>query len=468
MTCRDNGNPSLASNKTLSISILDDNDNTPTFAQQLQILSLPEDTPVGSQVIAVSATDEDSGRNGAITYSLEEVTRDDTNVTAAQIRADKFSINHLSGQIKVDSPLDFETKPKFQFIVKGVDSGDPQRTGSCSLVVNVVDVNDNAPRFDQVGGYTFNTPENCSENSLLGKVRATDGDSSAQFRLIKYSLRDESGTFSIDSRTGDVLTAVQVDREQRDVYRFTVVAENVVSLDERTAESDLNFKKLSSSTEVTVFVTDVNDNSPTFVYPNMSFQSIEIYRNVASYIGSPVVRCHATDPDEGQNSALRYEIIYGNEDKKFNIDPVTGMIYVAKTLIESSELTADDESLVVASKKENKRTVFHLVLKASDSGNPSQSAVADLVIFINDTILPDQSPYASSGLSLSSTFVISVIGSLVGGVLVLCCLAWGMFVFCKMSNKPGRLRNPQIGGIFHGEKCEKVLFILFLMLIPFQ
>ena len=460
MSCQDHGSPSLTSNKTLSISILDDNDNTPTFDQQLQILSLPEDTPVGSQVIAMSATDEDSGRNGAITYSLEEVTRDDTNVTEAQIRADKmmkFSINHLSGQITVDSPLDFETKTKFKFLVRGVDSGDPQRTGTCILVVNVVDVNDNAPRFDQVDGYTFNTPENCTENSFLGKVRATDEDSSAQFRLIKYSLRDGSGTFSVDPSTGDVLTAVRVDREQRDVYRFTVMAENVASLDDRAAGSDLNFKKLSSSTEVTVFVTDVNDNSPTFVYPNMSFQSIEIYRNVASYVGSPVVRCHATDPDEGPNAALRYEIVYGNEDNKFSIDPVTGMIFVAKTLIESSELTADDEE-ILASKKENKRTVFHLVLKASDSGTPSQSAVADLVIFINDTILPNHSLHASAGLSLSSTFVISVIGSLVGGVLVLCCLAWGMFVFCKMSNKPGRLRNPQIGGIFHDEKCEKVFF----------
>lgn len=179
---------------TVSISILDVNDNPPTFKTgSCYPLAVPENNE--PEVIhTVAATDKDIGANGIITYSI-----------TSGNNGNKFSIDSTTGKLTART-LDRETQSKYHLTVTAFDHGSPVALqGSCNITIIVEDQNDNDPVFD-TGHYSAAIPEDASIDTSVIKVRATDADLGFNKRIV-YSLANESqGLFRIDNKTGIIFT----------------------------------------------------------------------------------------------------------------------------------------------------------------------------------------------------------------------------------------------------------------------
>lgn len=179
---------------TVSISILDVNDNPPTFKTgSCYPLAVPENNE--PEVIhTVAATDKDIGANGVITYSI-----------TSGNNGNKFSIDSTTGKLTART-LDRETQAKYHLTITAFDHGSPVALqGSCNITIIVEDQNDNDPVFD-TGHYSAVIAEDALIDTSVIKVRATDADLGFNKRIV-YSLANESqGLFRIDNKTGIIFT----------------------------------------------------------------------------------------------------------------------------------------------------------------------------------------------------------------------------------------------------------------------
>ncbi|XP_021205801.2 protein dachsous isoform X1 [Bombyx mori] len=322
---------------TVTISIMDVNDNPPTFKiGSCYPLAVPENNE--PEVIhTVTATDKDIGANGIITYS----------VTSGN-HGNKFFIDATTGKLTAKT-LDRETQSKYLLTITAFDHGSPVALqGSCNITVVVEDQNDNDPVFD-TGHYSAAIPENAMIETSVIKVRATDADLGFNKRIV-YSLANESqGLFRIDNRTGIIFTTGTFDREKTNVYHFEAVA---------TDQGRYITRSQRVSVEVTI--TDVNDHKPIFTkYP--------FKEQVASLTppGQSLLRVSATDKDIGINAEILYELI-DNFNNKFRINPTTGVLTATQSLA-----------------SENGKLV-HLKIMAKDKGNPPQSSTGLIELRVGD------------------------------------------------------------------------------------
>ncbi|XP_045495363.1 protein dachsous [Colias croceus] len=328
---------------TVTISILDDNDNAPAFKPgSCYTLTVPENNE--PEVIhTVSATDKDIGANGVITYSI-----------TSGNNGNKFSIDSTSGKLTAKT-LDRETQSRYELTITAYDHGSPLALqGSCNITIMVEDQNDNDPVFD-TGHYSAAIPEDAPIETSIIKVRATDADLGYNKRIV-YSLANESqGLFRIDNKSGIIFTTGHFDREKVGVYRFEAVA---------TDQGRYIARSQRVSVEVTI--NDVNDNKPIFTkYP---------FREQMATLtppGQSLLRVAATDNDIGINSEILYELV-DTSNHKFRINPTTGVLTATQSLA-----------------SENGR-LLHLKVIAKDKGNPPQSSVGLIELRIGD--FSDQSP----------------------------------------------------------------------------
>lgn len=182
--------PALSSDAIVRISIDDINDNPPVFSLSDYTVRIREDVPRGTVVAVVSASDQDSGPGGEILYSLS----DDSESA--------FRIDKHSGTIRTTTPLDFEERQVHSLIVRAIDRGTPQLSAETSVIVEVIDVNENkfAPQFDDfvlAGTVTENQPVGAHVMMVVAK----DADQSGPDSRITYSIRggDGLGIFTIDN-----------------------------------------------------------------------------------------------------------------------------------------------------------------------------------------------------------------------------------------------------------------------------
>ncbi|XP_052468063.1 cadherin-related family member 1-like isoform X2 [Carassius gibelio] len=170
------------------INLLDTNDNIPKFSSEFYIARIPENSPGGSNVISVTATDSDSGLWGEVKYSIYGS------------GADLFLIHPTSGIIYTQpwASLDAEVKSKYNFYVKAEDT-----EGKYSLTevfVTVLDQNDHSPEFNQ----------NFLEKTMIigapVKIEAVDEDAEEPNNLIEYSIMkaDPDNIFDINTSTGEI------------------------------------------------------------------------------------------------------------------------------------------------------------------------------------------------------------------------------------------------------------------------
>lgn len=154
----DKGSPPLHASRIISLKVTDVNDNAPVFTENEYKASVPEAASPGTPVVQVSATDADEGVNAEIRFSLLPTPQ-----------SDWFSIDERSGLVTTRSRVDCETNSMPKLTVVVTDRGNPPLSSTATLVVTVLDVNDNEPTFDQ-SFYNVTVPENEAVGSCILKV----------------------------------------------------------------------------------------------------------------------------------------------------------------------------------------------------------------------------------------------------------------------------------------------------------
>ncbi|XP_009082374.1 PREDICTED: protocadherin beta-1-like [Acanthisitta chloris] len=241
ITAVDGGTPPRSGTALIRVVVLDINDNIPLFTRSLYKVSVKENSPQDTLVVAVSASDLDSGTNGEITYSI---------VQNSEENLETFKINPETGQIRLKKPLDYEETKTYEIDVQATDGGG--LSAHCMVEVQVEDVNDNAPEVI-ITSLTSTLSEAAPLNTVVALFNVRDRDSGNNGRTT-CELPGEQ-PFSITPLAADayaLVTSEALDREQVAEYNVTVRAR------------DEGSPALSASKILLVRLLDVNDNAPTF------------------------------------------------------------------------------------------------------------------------------------------------------------------------------------------------------------
>ncbi|XP_012501242.1 PREDICTED: protocadherin Fat 4-like [Propithecus coquereli] len=240
LTALDGGSPPRSGTAQVYIEVVDVNDNAPEFEQPFYRVQIPEDSPIGFLVVTVSATDADIGINGEISYSLFQASEEISNT---------FTINPLTGEIQLKKHLDFETIQSYEVNIEARDGG--SFSGKCTVLIQVMDVNDHAPELT-MSAFTSLIPENLPE-TVVAVFSVSDLDSEENGK-ISCSIQDDLPFFLKSSLENfyTLLTERPLDRESRAEYNITITV------------TDLGTPRLQTQLNITVLVSDVNDNAPAF------------------------------------------------------------------------------------------------------------------------------------------------------------------------------------------------------------
>ncbi|KAF3842337.1 hypothetical protein F7725_024288 [Dissostichus mawsoni] len=319
----DDGGPKKDST-VVSITILDENDNSPEFDITSDTsVDIRENTAMGKKVAVVLGRDRDAGLNGLVNFTLVAGNMEDV----FKIK----TVNNTYGEVFVNAPLDRESVDRYLLKVRAIDGGSPPRYSDHSLTINILDINDNAPVIESLKGYNVSISENVGGGTSVLRVIATDQDIGPNAMLFYYiTAGNQDLTFRMDRVTGEMVTRpAPPDRERQQEYRLTVTVE------------DDGTPPLSTSTTIYVHIVDENDNAPEF--PEEEY--VTVLREGPETVGATIATVTAIDPDEGLNGTLRYAIAQGNLIQTFNINSITGRITAVKEL--DYEISKGHYALVV-------------------------------------------------------------------------------------------------------------------------
>ncbi|XP_012689519.2 protocadherin alpha-2-like [Clupea harengus] len=358
----DGGKPPKSGTLDITVHVIDVNDNTPTFSKSLYKTKLLENASFGTTVITVNATDDDEGLNGQIIYSLAG----HGNVKQKQ----PFAIHPDSGVITVTGLIDYEETPAYELRVQAMDKGNPPRVGHCKILIEVVDLNDNAPEMS-ITPLLNTLAEDVKLQTAVALITVSDRDAGKN-NVVHCQIADAS-PFKLESSYNNYLSLVvdgPLDRESTSQYNITIKA------------TDEGNPPLSNSIIFTVHISDVNDNAPKFQEP-----VINVYLKENSLVGSTILKVTAHDADIKENADIKYTIV----DVKNNDTPLSNYISInAET----------GEILSAKSFNFEEFKQFRFLIQATDSATPALSSSTSVNVFILDendnspVILP---PYSDQG-----------------------------------------------------------------------
>ncbi|TRZ14494.1 hypothetical protein HGM15179_012627 [Zosterops borbonicus] len=339
----DGGDPARTGTARIRVTVLDANDNAPVFSQAEYTVRVPEDVPVGSVLVTVTATDADEGLYGHVKYSIEKITEKGSHI---------FQLDGETGAISLLGNLDFEEGKSYEMEVQAHDGGGLSDTAT--VVLTVTDVNDNVPVLT-VSSAVSEISEDAPSGTVVALVHVEDRDSGANGE-VRCSL-DEDVPFRLENSFKDfyrVVTARALDREQVSEYNVTVRA------------ADGGSPALQSSAVLALRVLDVNDNAPVFSEERYSARLSE--NNAA---GALVLTVRATDADWGQNARVRYRLSEGRVrgaplSSYVSVQAETGALYALRSL--------DYEQV----------RELELWVRAEDGGAPALSSNASVRLQIVD------------------------------------------------------------------------------------
>ncbi|XP_027888144.1 protocadherin-18b isoform X3 [Xiphophorus couchianus] len=352
LTASDNGVPPKSGSTLLKISISDSNDNSPAFDEQAYVINLLENSPLGTLIIDLNATDPDEGTNGKIVYSFS------SHVSPKILET--FKINPENGHITLIKKVDYETTASYELDVQAQDMGPNSIPGLCKIVVKIVDVNDNKPEIS----INLMTPgkeevayisEGAPVDTFIALVRVDDMDAGLNGEVV--CRLHGHGHFRLQKtheKNYMILTNVSLDREKRSEYSLTVMAE------------DKGSPSLSTIKHFTVQVLDENDNPPHF-----EKSRYEVFKSENNSPGAYLMTVVASDPDLGTNGQVTYTIIDAVIQASpistyVTIDPSNGAIYALRSF--------DHEDVG--------RVAF--TVQARDGGNPALSANTTVLLTVLD------------------------------------------------------------------------------------
>lgn len=341
----DKGTVALSTQCNVFVKVEDVNDNQPEIEITSLSANIPEDARPGTVIALIGVTDLDSGMNGKVVCSLSED-------FAFDLKQSSDFIYSLVTKGNVDK----ESTPFYDVAITATDFGNPPRSSTKIIHVEVVDVNDNSPVFLQ-NPYLFYVAENNTPGMPIFWVSAVDLDEGENARISYFIDRvnsDQSITsfLNINEENGTVFALKRFDFEMQKTFKFHVIAK------------DLGFPSQSSNVTVNVFILDQNDNVPIILHPvsaNGSAESvIEIPRNVNA--GHLVIKLRAYDADIGYNGWLLFSLQEVSDHSLLGLDRYTGQIRTLRSFTETDQA-------------EHK-----LIILVKDNGNVSLSASATVIV----------------------------------------------------------------------------------------
>ncbi|XP_020860824.1 protocadherin beta-16-like [Phascolarctos cinereus] len=317
----------LSSHCKVLVEVVDVNDNPPEVTVTSLSTLLPEDSLSGTVVALFSIRDRDSGDHGRASCSIPD--------DIPFILKPTFS-NYY--ELVTDTALDRERVSSYNITITAVDWGSPSLSAWESVTVQILDINDNLPLFNQ-SSYTMYVTENNRPSLMIGGVNATDSDS-GQNAKVTYSIWSEnkhspfsSPFISINSENGQVYILKTLDYEEIKDFKVTVQA------------SDSGSPSLSTNVTVYVVIVDENDNAPVILYPmqNHSSSYSELIPRTAEE-GYLVTKVVAVDEDSGQNSWLSYQLLKATDPGLFIVWSHNGEVRTSRTI---SDRDAIKQKLII-------------------------------------------------------------------------------------------------------------------------
>ncbi|XP_075902931.1 protocadherin alpha-8-like isoform X11 [Nelusetta ayraudi] len=382
LTAIDGGTPAKSGTMTLIIHVLDSNDNAPVFSQTLYKASVYENAKIGTSIITINATDLDAGQNGKISFSFIEINQ--------KKQSDMFAIDEKTGAVTNKKEIDFEENNAFEIRVQASDLSSSPLTSHAKLLIEVLDVNDNAPEIT-VTSLLNNIKEDVSPDTAIALVSVSDKDGGKN-GVVNCKITN-AVPFKLELNYKNYYSLVvdgPLDRESEDQYNISITA------------TDEGSPRLSSTSVINVKVSDVNDNKPQFAE-----KLIYVYVKENSPAGAVVATISATDADIDQNGRVSYSFFQNDP----NLLPLSTMVNI-------NTETGDIVSLQSFNYEELK--TFQFQVQATDSGVPPLSSSVTVNVLILDendnspAILP---PYSEHGSVNSETISYSAeVGQIVAKI----------------------------------------------------
>ena len=215
---------------------------------------LEESVPPGTTILQFTATDDDYGSNALVTYEIASETVQVMKNLHKNISLTHnfFSIDRISGELKVNRMLIPQLEIKLTIVAK--DSADLR--DNVIVAIKISDVNNFAPEFKRPF-YSFDIEEGFHISKILGTIEAHDMDYEDNAN-VTYSIMAVEGfkmPFSVTPTTGILKVSGELDREQKSLYEFKILA----------SDNSLKYGKLNSSVEIEINIIDKNDNFPQFI-----------------------------------------------------------------------------------------------------------------------------------------------------------------------------------------------------------
>ncbi|NXW79622.1 PCDBD protein, partial [Hirundo rustica] len=320
----DGGSPPRRGTIQVHVIILDANDNAPVFTKERYVGKVLENMPEGSVVLTVLATDQDAGVNGDISYQLSQAVGQSDSA---------FVIDPKTGEIKLTKPLDYEVAATHETSVRARDGGG--LSAICKVLVEVVDVNDNAPEL-VVSSFSSPLPENTVPGTVVALFSVRDRDSGANGKIscaledqLLFSLRPAYKNYY------ELVTVSALDREETAQYVLSVTA------------ADAGSPPLTTTQTFTVDVSDVNDNAPVF---NQTSYTMYVRENNVPTVFVGAVS--AADADVGLNAKVTYSLAPAQAAERprcscISVNSENGHVFVLRPL--DYEHLRQTEVTVVAS-----------------------------------------------------------------------------------------------------------------------
>ncbi|XP_049441893.1 protocadherin alpha-3-like isoform X5 [Epinephelus fuscoguttatus] len=331
----------------VSVEITDLNDHSPTFPEKTKRLEISESALPGARYQLQNAHDPDGGTNSVQQYKISQ--NDHFRLEIKDRGRDgKTPILQLQRQ------LDREAKRNHKLTLTAIDGGNPPKTGTVEIYIDVLDVNDNMPVFTK-DTYSAVLQENAPVGTTVIQVNATDLDDGPNGEVVYSFGSDVKGKirelFDIDSVTGEIIVKGRVDFEEQDSYDIDIQASDKGIIPFRTDKS------------VIIKIGDTNDNPPEIEVASLSSAVSEDSRP-----GTTVALISITDLDSGMNGKI---ISYVAEDSPFTLTPsIQDNMFAVVT---KSELDREQQSR------------YDITIVAKDAGEPALTSEKTISVFVSDT-----------------------------------------------------------------------------------
>ena len=316
---RDNDEQSMSDYVIVNLMLSDVNDNKPVILTPPETLSFSESQATGEILFTVTASDNDTEQFSNLTYSLGS-------------QNTPFRIDAMTGNVFLDTPLDYETIPVYTLELRATDG---ELTGKRNVTISVEDVNDERCVFvDRPGHYMVNVLENLGEDYPILNINATDEDTPTNQLRFAIESGNERDHFIIQAEMGELRTTVSLDKERVGNYTLRI--------------SCSDGSGFNTETSVFVQVVDINDHFPQFINTPYNFSVREELP-----VNERVNRIQAVDADSRSNNIITYRLLQAipaATESWFNVDGISGQITTTTVIDrEAPELEGVQNSVIILS-----------------------------------------------------------------------------------------------------------------------